>query len=565
MRHAARGPRRAARCALPVLFALAVASSATVAVPHQAGAAQPAPPYVPPVEAPVLDPFRPPEHPYGPGNRGLQYATEAGTEVRAVGDGRVTFAGLVAGTRHVTVLHTEGLRTSYSFLDRVDVVVGQRVRQGDVVGTTAGRLHLGARIGDAYLDPASLFDAGPPRVHLVPFEDPPGAGPSGERNAIGQLIGGIGGALGGVLGGAADVGAGLSAWLRGEGSQLARTLAHYAWELGVELSPSGLLARGYQAVTAAWVIARRPCTRRAVAVAAPAAHRVAVLVGGLGSSSESAAIDDVPTGTLGYEPVDVVRFSYAGGRTPDAADGFASIGASRYTAADTQGDLRAAGARLADLVEAVVSARRGATVDLLAHSQGGLVARLALIELERRHGSAWLARLGLVATIGTPHRGADLATGVHALGATLAGSMALDGVQGALDLALDDDATSLAQLAETSRVVAELAAAPVPVGVRALSIAARGDLVVPVPSTRLDGATNVVVPLLGLTAHDRLPGSPEVQRELSLALAGLPPTCQGFGSALADQVVGEAISKGEDAIGALAFAAAAAMAPPLGG
>ena len=79
----------------------------------------------------------------------------------------------------------------------VDVAVGQRVHQTQRVGTTVGPLHLGARRGDAYFDPLSLFDAGPPQVHLVPFDDPPGSGAGGERSAVSQLIGGLGTVIGG--------------------------------------------------------------------------------------------------------------------------------------------------------------------------------------------------------------------------------------------------------------------------------------------------------------------------------------------------------------------------------
>src|SRR3546814_801139 len=155
--------RRSRRLAPFVFTALAVLAS-TLTAPAAAAPGDP-PGYVPPVDAPVADPFRAPERPYGAGNRGLQYDTEPGTEVRASSGGRVTFAGSVAGTRHVTILHPDGLRTSYSFLDDVAVVVGQRVEQGDVVGTTVDDLHLGARLGDAYLDPAALFEGGPPQVH----------------------------------------------------------------------------------------------------------------------------------------------------------------------------------------------------------------------------------------------------------------------------------------------------------------------------------------------------------------------------------------------------------------
>jgi hypothetical protein len=556
-------PRRAlAACAVVLVLVVA-------AVPHRAAAAPP-PTYVPPVDAPVADPFRPPAEPYGPGNRGLEYATEAGTDVRAAADGVVTFAGLVAGTRHVTVRHVDGLRTTYSFLDRIDVVVGQQLHQGDLVGTTVGHLHLGARLGDAYLDPAELFGDAPARAHLVPFDEPPGPGASGERSAIRQLVGGIGGLASRLAGRVVDQaleGSGATAaWLRAESGQLLRTAAHYLERTSPGVAQLQLVLRGLEMWSRARASSERPCTADGQRPPPPAERRVAVLVAGLGSTSDSAAIDDLATAPLGYDPSDVVRFSYAGGRTPDPTDGFTGIEATAYDPGATQGDLPAAGSRLADLVEAVAARAPGTPVDVYAHSQGGVVARLALVELERRHGAAWIEeRLGLVATLGTPHGGADLATAVHAAGSTQAGSLALDGLAAALGLGLDDDAPAVRQLAETSDVVAELEASPLPTGIDVVSIAARGDLVVPVPRTVAPGAVQVVVPVSGATAHDRLPGSPEAARELALALVGWPPGCQSFRSALVDQVVGEGISWAEDAAGGLAWVAGLRHGAPLGG
>src|SRR6187455_1658048 len=140
------------------LLVLVVASVFAASAP---AAAAPDPPgYLPPVDAAVVDPFRPPATRFGPGNRGLEYGTQPGVPVRAAAGGRVTFAGAVAGTLHVTVLHDDGIRTSYSFLQRVDVVIGQHVEQGDQLGLTGGHLHLGARRGDEYFDPATLFGGG---------------------------------------------------------------------------------------------------------------------------------------------------------------------------------------------------------------------------------------------------------------------------------------------------------------------------------------------------------------------------------------------------------------------
>jgi hypothetical protein len=551
------------RALLAAVAVLCLAMPPILDVPPAGGA--PPPTHQPPVDARVVDPFRPPERPFGAGNRGLEYGTAPGSVVQATADGVVTFAGLVAASRHVTVLHDDGLRTSYSFLDRVDVVVGQRVRQGDALGTTLGHLHLGARQGDAYLDPASLFGPDRPQVRLVPFDEPPGSGERGERSAIRQLIGGIGGALGDLAEAAVDhalEGTGATvAWLRDEGGQLLRTAAHYADRI-TGMAQLQALLRMWSAARAA---AHRDCTDLDVTVEPPPGRRVAVLVAGLGSTSESAAIDDVDTAALGYDGADVLRFSYAGGRTPDSADGFASIAATAYGPAATQADLRVSAQRLADLIEEVERAAPGTPIDLYAHSQGGLVTRLALIELERRHGSGWLAHLGLVATLGTPHQGADLATAIYAIGSTRAGSTFIDGAAAAAGLELDDDAPSAAQLAETSDVIAELADNPLPDEVAAVSIAARGDLVVPVPRTRVAGAPQAVVPLTGLHAHDALPGSPEAARELALALAGRPPTCTSFRAALTDQLIGEAIGWGEDTIGSVGWYVAARRGLPFGG
>ncbi|MET0826268.1 MAG: M23 family metallopeptidase, partial [Acidimicrobiales bacterium] len=103
--------------------------------------------YRPPVDAPVVDGFRLPNGPYGAGNRGLEYDTVPGQAVRAIGDGLVVFAGPVAGIGYVTVLHPDGLRSSYGHLADLLVAAGERIVIGQVVGTAGERLHLGVRSG----------------------------------------------------------------------------------------------------------------------------------------------------------------------------------------------------------------------------------------------------------------------------------------------------------------------------------------------------------------------------------------------------------------------------------
>ncbi len=147
---------------------LALVLSATVSPAHAST-------YRPPVDAPVVDGFRLPDGPYGAGNRGLEYATSPGTAVRAIGAGLVVWAGPVAGNLAVTVLHPDGLRSSYSYLAEVRTKVGLRVTSGTLIGTAGERLHLGVRSGGVYLDPAALFTSA--AVHLVPLadDDPPPA------------------------------------------------------------------------------------------------------------------------------------------------------------------------------------------------------------------------------------------------------------------------------------------------------------------------------------------------------------------------------------------------------
>src|SRR5690606_38416743 len=313
--------------------------------------------------------------------------------VRASADGTVSFAGPVAGSLHVTVLHADGVRTSYSFLATVEVTVGQRVRRGDRLGTAGGHLHFGARVGDAYVDPAALFGTTTTDVELLPFEVPPGSDPDAEARALALLALAEGG--GGVPGLPDVVG-----WLRDRAGAGVDHLAQLnPWVRGLEMG-----------LDLADRLSPRPCSGGPPPVAPVAGEprRVAVTVGGLGSTSTSAAIDDLRVDELGYDPDRVVRFSYAGGRTPGTGAAFPGLATTSYTSAHTQGDVTVAAARLAALVEQVLAAAPEAVVDLHAPSLGGLVARLAVMELAERDVDP--ARLGTLVTLGTPHRGADLAT-----------------------------------------------------------------------------------------------------------------------------------------------------------
>ena len=544
--------------ALVVAIALgAVAGSVAVAPapPASAATAQaaPSPPdppsrYAPPVDAPIVDPFRPPPHRYGPGNRGLSYGVAPLTPVRAVGDGEVIFAGAVAGTLHVTIRHADGLRSSYSYLAAPAVQPGDQVRLGDLVGWTSEVFHLGVRRPDGeYLDPELLWRGRGVPV-LVPGGDD-GADPVPEAAALLEVV--------------RDRSGPLAAWVTSSGTTLVgwspsslatfehrlRLLHHYA----TELLPSTHRRRLLAAVDR-WAANRRECTATDVAVAPPPERRIVVQVGGIGSTSDDAAIADLDTAALGYDPGDVLRFSYEGGRIPPREvvdDRFGSLETNEYHQIASQNDLHESGRRLADLLDDVARAAPGVPIDVVAHSQGGVVARLAI-----DHGEATGTRpveVRTLVTLGSPHQGADLATAVDAARTDAGAAAQLDRIRRQLGVELDPALPAATQLSEVSPVVDELRTARVPDGVRFTSVAARGDIVVAEGRTDAPGARRSTVSLSGVGAHDELPGSPEATREVLLAITGRPPTCRSLPATLVDAAVGDGIGLVTDGAGAAAL------------
>ncbi|MDQ3896245.1 MAG: peptidoglycan DD-metalloendopeptidase family protein [Actinomycetota bacterium] len=497
--------------------------------------------YRPPVDAPVVDAFRPPPENWNAGNRGLEYATVPGTPVVAAAAGEVVFAGPVAGGLHVVVLHDDGLRTSYSFLHSLAVRRGDKVAQGQALGTAEDRFHFGARAGDAYLDPAKLFGGGPPEVHLVPDDVRRPQTEAQERAGLARLVQALGGRTRAAGGAALD-------WAKETiGEEIAsrvdeaRGALHYA----EALRPSAHVERFADAAYD-WVTSRATCTPEAVPTPKLQARHILVRVAGLGSSSEEAAVDDVDAAALGYAAGDVYRYSYRGGTTAENA----------YAAADTTNDIRESARRLGELLIRLEAAHPGVPIDIVAHSLGGLVARQALTD-EADPGDRRLPKVSSLVTLGTPHRGAPAATGLTMVGHTTAGEVLLTGAHAALPNQIDPSGTSVAQMAEHSEFIRRLNGKPLPAGLRSTSIGAREDLAVPAGQTKVAGAHSAIVSAPGhFNDHGRLPGSPEAQREIALGLAGMTPTCESFGDAMADAAVSDVVYTTETAVGAAAWAGA---------
>ncbi|MEX2627135.1 MAG: peptidoglycan DD-metalloendopeptidase family protein [Ilumatobacteraceae bacterium] len=129
--------------------------------------------WLPPVHAPVVDPFRPPACVWCEGNRGIQYGTGPGVTVRAVATGTVTFTGTVAGIGYVVVRHADGRRATYGGVVGRPPSVGAVVIARAPVGTTHRDLHFGLRDGDRYVDPAAHLGRSTHRARLVPLDGSP--------------------------------------------------------------------------------------------------------------------------------------------------------------------------------------------------------------------------------------------------------------------------------------------------------------------------------------------------------------------------------------------------------
>ena len=137
--------------------------------------------WLPPVDAPISDPYRTPPCRWCAGNRGIEYATVPGTPVRAVAAGTVTFAGTVVDRRYVVVEHADGRRATYGLLSSIGVAVGDRVAVRSIVGTAGPTTHFGLRDGDAYVDPTPEIGRLAYTVRLVPLDGSPGAPPGPAR------------------------------------------------------------------------------------------------------------------------------------------------------------------------------------------------------------------------------------------------------------------------------------------------------------------------------------------------------------------------------------------------
>ena len=533
-------PFRHLVCILLVACVVAPASSA-----H---AATSVPLWRPPVDGPVVRRFDPPASRYGAGHLGVDYRAAPGSPVLAAGPGVVAFAGVVGGAVHVVVAHVGGLRTSYSFLRAASVHRGQTVARGAVVGVAGGTgdnhdgsvLHFGLRVGDRYVDPLLLFR--PPDltkvVHLAPTRDPVVDTVAGERRGV---LAGLGHAIGAVAHAGvrtivavarldAAALARIDAFIAAGPSRL-RDLAAFIDELSIVPTPQDALRVAHRLYE--WAQSLRTCDHHAPAAdgTGGSGNHLMVVAGINSSTGDDGASLALPVDKLGYATEDVTYFSYR----DDAG---------AYGRADTHEPIERAARQLRDQLRTRQRAQPGTRVDLIAHSQGGVVV-LAFLLLYYHADDKTLPPLNTVVTLSSPLHGAPAAALAPLIASTAAGWRVLELVGVGHGSVLD--------LGERSELVAAIDALRLPSQIELTTIGAAADYVVPAWSAHLDGSASVDVDPVSAAAHSAIYRDPHALRAVRAALEHRAMPCMSLGEALDAAVLPTAITRVEHlgAVGAI--------------
>ena len=423
---------------------------------------------VPPVDAIMVRRFEPPSTTWGPGHRGVDYQVPVGSLVRAAAAGTVLFAGRVPDGLAVTIAHTGGLETTYSNLSEVSVTRGDHVIEGTWVGR-AGYAHDGE-----------------PGLHLGVKVHDEYVDPAGYFADV-------------------DVGDAIR-------------LAPLVWQPPKEM-PDAFRSAFADAGTSS-----RLCAEAAPLRARPSRppnENVAVAIAGIGSSTTDALMYERGPEELGYPPERIERFSYAGSTRKGAHV--------PYEARDTFGDIGRAARRLGTLLARVRRLHPGRSVDLVAHSMGGLVARRFLSTVARKDPARY-PRVEHLVTFASPHQGSSLATVADNLeDKTITGGLLVDGVSAWSKMGgpiPDPHSTAVDQMKPGSGFLDELARQSLVQGTRALALAMPNDLVVTADRAGWEEARTRVVGPEGLSGHSAIVASAAAQGLAYDFLRDAAPSCE---------------------------------------
>lgn len=125
-----------------------------------------------PVEGRLMSPFGGRTDPFsgeGTIHTGVDLSASMGTPVRAAADGIVVRADWMSGYGRLVIIdHGNGLQTYYGHLSKFEVVPGQEIRRGDLVGrsgasgrVTSPHLHYEVRLGGTPVNPYPFLAKSP--------------------------------------------------------------------------------------------------------------------------------------------------------------------------------------------------------------------------------------------------------------------------------------------------------------------------------------------------------------------------------------------------------------------
>lgn len=537
--------------------------------------------YQAPTRAAVLVHFSANNRRWLPGSRTVTYATGFGSAVVAPKEGLVSFAGPVAGRLWVTIDHPDGLRSSLGPLALTGLRRGEHIDKAALVGYASGPLQFSIRAKNAYLDPEILIEGTPDRARLVPRllitrHDAPSLGmarfatapptkvsirpirfepisvdTSGwlfpgnwlndsflgfDASASGHDNSHRPGLLRRSLGAALSTSRWVSAKL-----EFAAGIANPGAALGkafVSVTAQGAL-QGFQQ----YFERRLNCTAQDVAPPVDP-NRITIVVPGLNSHSKpgdsadfgiQGGIAGVDPTLWGRDPAKTFRYSYGNNLITDDSlemtEGHAS--------SDTQISIRDSAEKLREYVDYLATKYPDTPIDIVAHSQGGLVSLVALTDLGLD------AKVSKLVTLSSPLIGSSAADVGNRLSShgEIAANLA-EKISG-----VPSGAAVLADLPMQGWLVNSLRANPYSPATQLTTIAAAGDIIVPTHSTSAGRPDSVVGLLDPRKAHNAIQTDSTAMREVRLALAGLPPRCVSLVESLRDFTVGNWVSSLEQALG----------------
>jgi len=99
-------------------------------------------------------------------HEGIDIASNVGTKIYSVADGKVTFVGWIRGYGRVIIIrHTKGFTSTYAHLNTTKAKIGDWVEQGELIGymgntgrVTGSHLHFELRRFGQSLNPAKYID-----------------------------------------------------------------------------------------------------------------------------------------------------------------------------------------------------------------------------------------------------------------------------------------------------------------------------------------------------------------------------------------------------------------------